>query len=352
MPGLSTFLDLSTFKVHVLVWCTWSLVPLSWLYVLGSVLPPHWTQPWWSSQTLVRSLGPFTHTILLSWAAVEVAFSLYYQTCVYRIQKRGLSPIYGRRFLRQVFSRALESGMEDGPHPHTDVRSRGTVLSQDLPRGLTSRTQSAGTSSTQNGLTSRAQKGSTTQSENGFHHAPLATNRLRSASYVPKFVAEEPLDRKDPRARLFAEQQARWFPESKPEDLKRRDVERWLAWSLYGAELEEIEEERAQAETSQKNGKKGVPAASLLENDNATGSESPTPAPVSAFANALPDDFSAEDKRGTRAKPGEWNADPVRGDRLEFLHYCRELIEARQGFAFPLEGKDWEPRRSMRLTLE
>jgi hypothetical protein len=159
-----------------------------------------------------------------------------------------------------------------------------------------------------------------------------------------------------------------WFPGSKPEDLTRKDVERWLAWSLYGADLPEIEAERTQAGSkgSLSNGRhKGNHLSPLqsLTSEPPLPPSSPTPGSRSSFARRIsnPDigsesdssiDFDKEDKRGVRAVDGEWDADPIRGDRLEFLHYCREMIEARQGYAFPESGPNWKPLKCMRLTLD
>lgn len=188
------------------------------------------------------------------------------------------------------------------------------------------------------------------------------------------------------------QQQALWFPGSRPEDLTQRDVERWLAWSLYGGELEEIEEERVRAKETPNNSQ-ALPAAhhsrsalaegrsksqlSTLKMEEIHRPESPVPAPQSTFKKrqagddasatdsseeeegtkkvrngAVEEDYASEDRRGARAKPGEWDADPVRGDRLEFLYYCRELIEARQGFTFPEAKPGWTPRPCMRLTID
>jgi hypothetical protein len=159
-----------------------------------------------------------------------------------------------------------------------------------------------------------------------------------------------------------------WFPGSKPEDLTQRDVERWLAWSLYGADLSEIEAERTQTEARGSSTQHHHTRQHHLKPLQALTTEpplppsSPIPGARGAFASQINEtngnesdssiDFEKEDKRGVRAVDGEWDADPVRGDRLEFLHYCRELIEARQGYAFTESGPDWEPLRCMRLTLD
>lgn len=165
-----------------------------------------------------------------------------------------------------------------------------------------------------------------------------------------------------------------WFPGSTSEDITRRDVERWLAWSLYGADLDEIEAERAASGehlTSAKNyerkrgqgldrGRESLRPLQSLTTEPPLPPSSPTPAARGSFARQMNDsgdsgdeiDYEKEDKRGVRAVPGEWDADPVRGDRLEFLYYCRELIEARQGFVFAETPPDWTPLPCMRLTLD
>jgi len=172
------------------------------------------------------------------------------------------------------------------------------------------------------------------------------------------------------------QEQAMWFPGSRSEDLTHKDIERWLSWSLYGAELSEIEAERVKAETegttkgngnvpssgrqSAVRGKSEVQPLRPLTTEPPLPPKSPTPAARGSFTRQMDDsdddsdtiDYEKEDKRGVRAVDGEWDADPVRGDRLEFLHYCRELIEARQGYAFEESPSDWTPRPCMRLTLD
>lgn len=163
-----------------------------------------------------------------------------------------------------------------------------------------------------------------------------------------------------------------WFPGSKADDLTNRDVERWLAWSLYGADLDEIEAERAEAESrgiSHHRESSGQGARVDMTNLGSLQSltsepplppSSPTPGDRGTFSRQMNEseedsdtiDYEKEDKRGVRAVPGEWDADPIRGDRLEFLHYCREMIEARQGYVFKQSLPDWTPLPCMRLTLD
>jgi hypothetical protein len=171
-----------------------------------------------------------------------------------------------------------------------------------------------------------------------------------------------------------------WFPGSDVHDLTRKDIERWLAWSLYGAELSEIVREHAGKDGQGVPSKSGIEMGSSddspktflqpLTTEPPLPSASPTPDSQRLFARQMNKplsdesdtddydedndfiDYEKEDKQGSRAKDGEWDADPIRGDRKEFLYYCRELIEARQGYAFKEAPPDWKPLPCMRLTLD
>ena len=158
--------------------------------------------------------------------------------------------------------------------------------------------------------------------------------RLRSVSYVPSFVDDE-LHRDDPRAKAFVDEYRQWFWNVPAEALTRRDVEYWLAWTLYAAELEEIEAE-SQLEDAADGSVPPRDSMSSPAPPEWTEPSSTKRPPLPSRKQSTSSTFSEEDVRGTRATQGEWD-DPVRGTRLDFLHYCRELIEARQGFTLPEE---------------
>jgi hypothetical protein len=185
MAGLSSMLDLGSLNVQLLVLCVWSLTPICWIYASLTLLSyivelptlPLLPLPeWWRSQVL--------HPVYLTWSVIEVLFSIYYAYLARKVQQRGPAPMYGRRFLRMVFSRALESNM--------DIDSD---LSQDVAGSNTA------------GYDLRRRKNLTGQGKTNGRPSPspLATKRLRAASYLPRFVVQEPLDREDPRAKKFAE---------------------------------------------------------------------------------------------------------------------------------------------------
>ncbi|UZJ54002.1 hypothetical protein CBS101457_003322 [Exobasidium rhododendri] len=286
---------------------------------------------------------------------VESVFSIYYAYLARRVQQRGPAPMYGRRFLRRVFSRALESGMDDDDGVYN---GKGNAENVNGNHDIRKRRN-------------RDYEGAKLASPS------LATKRLRAASFVPRFVDKEPLHRDDPRAKSFAKQQAMWFPGSQVEDLTRKDIERWLSWSLYGAELSDIERElhetkpREEASFGSSNNATS-PAETKMEQQPLTTEpplppSSPTPASQGSFARRMNSvesdeeeddgdsdtiDYEKEDRQGARAVDGEWDADPIQGSRLEFIYYCRELIEARQGFAYDESPPNWTPVPCMRLTLD
>lgn len=179
MPGLSTMLDLDTLTVDVLVFFVWSVTPLSWLYVFITVLSRYtdWSIYW-----------PKAHAAILTWCSIEAIFSIYYAYLIQLVQRRGPAPMYGRRFLRMVFSRALESGMTVDP---------------DHAESLA--TTSEGGDSGSYGLRQRKQGRYDGVAAERPPPNPLATKRLRAASYLPRFVLQEPISRDDPRAKEFAE---------------------------------------------------------------------------------------------------------------------------------------------------
>lgn len=190
-----------------------------------------------------------------------------------------------------------------------------------------------------------------------------------------------------------------------------RDMETWLAWALYGVELSEIINEKDRIEK-----KKTTPVQDLHTGQDYFGSSpdfSPPPSPIPPTtpsfganpprasrrsssrkdgSNSLlfsPEGLSTDSEPSTFSrmqmerkspsrkesstsseevgeKDDEW--EEVYGDRYDFLTYCLELVEARQGFTFPTkvvhrketikDGKErvkeyeQEPIKSMRLTID
>jgi hypothetical protein len=184
MAGLSSILDIGSLNVRILIFCVWSLTPICWIYAsltLISLIVDLPTLPllplpeWWRSQVL--------HPVYLTWSIIEVVFSIYYAYLARKVQKRGPAPMYGRRFLRMVFSRALESNM--------DMLSSAEGSNGTQDKGYDLRRRKKPTEDV---------KPNKRPSVN-----PLATKRLRAASYLPRFVVQEPLDRDDPRAKMFSE---------------------------------------------------------------------------------------------------------------------------------------------------
>jgi hypothetical protein len=185
MPGLASMLDLGSLTVGILVFSIWSLTPVSWIYVCLTVasffvslptLPLLPLPTWWRSEII--------HPIFLTWSIVEVVFSIIYAGLVRQVQQRGPAPMYGRRFLRRVFSRALESGMDD-----IDTVDKGK---EESGKG------------SGNGVYQLRKRKNVDNEGRRPSSNPMATKRLRAASFVPRFVDKEPLHKDDPRAKAFA----------------------------------------------------------------------------------------------------------------------------------------------------
>lgn len=360
--------DASLILTRLLILTVWGVTPFSWLALILRAVRSylHAYTPYsidanvWSF--IVRHMPrSFTAalesglSLRLRWipnlfyiyCAAEVAFSLYYWHLSRRIQKPGPRPLYGRRFLRGVFAQALQAGLKpaSGDDTAPSAKQQSTYASavssstgSSDRNGLVSRTAASG----QDGLDERSAPS----------HVRQRLGRLRAASFVPHFVSA-PIAEDDPRAIKFQQDQARWFFGVPFEQITRRQVMHWLAWSLFATELETLEAERdGSIALEDRDGrwstdhKSAAVEAQGLGPASATPStfNSPMPASTSTFGGPPPSFSSGqahtsieeqEDVRGARAKDGEW--DPTAGDRLRFLEYCLELLETRQGKAYPEE---------------
>lgn len=346
--------DASVVITRLLILFIWGVTPFSWLalFTKGTryYLTHHADYPIddkiWS---FVVRYSPSTVSAVLDnlftrrwrwvsplfylYCATEAAFSIYYWYLCRQIQRPGPKPLYGRRFLRGVFARALQAGL--GPAPEGEqIQSYASAVSTSID------------SSDSSGLTLRGPNGQVAALNETSAPSDVRSRlgRLRAASFVPQFVTA-PIAEDDPRAKKFQEDQARWFFGAPFDSITRREVMHWLAWSLFASELEELEAERDGALTQQLhgNGKK----ESGLTSTTPSAFNSPMP-PSTATFGGQPPSFSTkasieeqEDVRGVRAKEGEW--DPTTGDRLKFLEYCMELLETRQGRSYP---EDAAPIRS------
>ncbi|TKY87826.1 hypothetical protein EX895_003407 [Sporisorium graminicola] len=350
--------DASLVITRILILTVWGITPLSWLALLSRALRHFLNQhPTYSidsalwhfivkrsppvvSNALEHLLSPrwrWASNLFYFYCALEAAFSLYYLHLSRQIQRPGPRPLYGRRFLRNVFAQALQAGLKPSSEDLADSPRQSYASAVA--------TSSANTA----GLTSRASNGQSTASSPGLDETAAASNmrkrlgRLRAASFVPQFVTA-PVSADDPRAIKFRQDQARWFFGAPSDQITRREVMHWLAWSLFATDLETLEAERDG--TLNFSDRSDAPASGV-QLDSATPStfSSPMPPSTSTFGGLTPA-FSTsqqaasvasikdqEDVRGVCAKDGEW--DPTTGDRLQFLEYCLELLETRQGQSYP-----------------
>ncbi|SJX62435.1 uncharacterized protein SRS1_13284 [Sporisorium reilianum f. sp. reilianum] len=359
--------DASLVITRLLILTVWGVTPLSWLALLSRALryflhrhtsysidAALWSfiakhSPRSITNALAHLLSPrwrWASNLFYFYCALEAAFSLYYLHLSRRIQRPGPRPLYGRRFLRSVFAQALQAGLKPTTEDLTDQPQQSYASAV------------AAVSDNTAGLTSRGTNGhSAPASSSGLNEASAPSNvrqrlgRLRAASFVPQFVTA-PISADDPRAIKFQQDQARWFFGAPFDQITRREVMHWLAWSLFATELETLEAERDGTIKLSEGGNGSVASASGVQQPSSHGLDSATP---STFSSPMPPSTSAfggpppafstsragagasieeqEDVRGARAKEGEW--DPTTGDRLQFLEYCLELLETRQGQSYP-----------------
>ncbi|SNX85596.1 uncharacterized protein MEPE_04305 [Melanopsichium pennsylvanicum] len=354
--------DASLVATRLLILTVWGLTPLSWLILIFRLIRytlQHYTtypidtkiwgfvsklSPRFISTILEHVLSPrlrCARNAFYLYCAAEAAFSLYYWHLCRKIQKPGPRPLYGRRFLRGVFAQALQAGLKttssyDDGNPH---QSYSSAVSTSLDSSVAS------------GLESRVANGSSTALNETCAPSDVRQRlgRLRAASFVPQFVST-PISEHDPRAKKFQEDHARWFFGAKFEDITRREVMHWLAWSLFATELEVLEAEREGSiglleGRGAKSVGKSKTEAEVSGVDSATPSTFNSPMPPHAATLGDPRPAFSMDRRGNKsleeqedvrsvhAMEGEW--DPTTGDRLQFLEYCLELLEIRQGKSYP-----------------
>lgn len=323
--------DASLVITRLLILTVWGITPLSWLALLSRLLRTYihryhpslsidaklWNfivrhAPRAISGTLETLLSPrwrWPSTFFYLYCAAEAAFSLYYWYLSRQIQKPGPRPLYERRFLRGVFAQALQAGLK------SDRNEPGKQQQQSYASAVSTSSSSFPSSE----LISRTSAGEAAINETSApSNVRQRLGRLRAASFVPQFVTA-PIAEDDPRAIKFQQDQAKWFFGVPFEDITRREVMHWLAWSLFATELEVLEAERDGSIGIQQNGNGKEEGGSVEEQEHV---------------------------RRVRAKEGEW--DPTTGDRLRFLEYCLELLETRQGRSYPEHppGQDIQPRIS------
>ncbi|CAO1618630.1 unnamed protein product [Parajaminaea phylloscopi] len=322
---------------------------ICWAYLVASLWLPEATViaplTRWLPVVLSQGLHRF---IGLPWALLEALFSVWHAYQVRRLQRPGPKPLYSRRFLDRVFSRALRSGLEDHPTTHMDRRDEDEV---------TASFQSAAQSSNGLGNGIRYRKN---HSSNGFS---VATTRQEGEDPELWFKRHN-LAANDPRAVKFQQDQARWFSVEEGQDAKteitRRDASIWLAWSLFNCPLEELEEEHRLLHSA--------PSEAGLERRTRQLEESLANKYSTLRDPVNDDDDEDPDLKKVLASPSEWANAADQGTRLDYVRKARRIIEARQGFAYPLSRNGGSPdlaevdgeghqeghpvTQSMRLTLD
>ncbi|SPC67416.1 uncharacterized protein UHOD_03431 [Ustilago sp. UG-2017b] len=346
--------DASILISRLLILFVWGVTPFSWFVVLTRITALYIRRTYPSvsidtrlfklittntprciskrlSHILSSSRWRLAGNLVYAYFCIEALFSIYYFYLCRRIQRPAPRPLYGRRFLRRVFAQALQAGLTSPSSTDGVGKGYASAVFSSLPSSQGSELVKR---SNAMGLDEKSAESDVRQ----------RLGRLRAASWVPQFVTT-PINADDPRAKKFQENQAKWFFGVPPEEICRRDAMHWLAWSLFAAELEDLEAERDHSLLHSNGGNGG----GGLESTTASTSTSPMP-PSEATFGGPPPAFSTQGRGGrdVGAKEGEW--DPTTGDRLRFLEYCLELLETRQGRSFP-EHPPWQPSAQGKKTL-
>lgn len=206
------------------------ITPLCYGYVLWTLitLAPSLAASRPASQGALRVL----HYIVLAYCALEIPFSVWYRYLAWRANFLRPPPLYTRKFLRSVFKRSLENGLDpedmedeleaqalkeeaksfsrdDGrrssyelrhrktPHPSStpDLHATTSTLTSDAPRR-----SEADDGDLSTVLTSSPSLPGTIK----------ADERAKSQGYTPSFITS-PLGRDDPRAHDFRDFLRLWF---------------------------------------------------------------------------------------------------------------------------------------------
>lgn len=214
-----------------------------------------------------------------------VPFSCYYRYLAWRAQARRESPRYSRQFLRTLLKRSLENGLEEDklnqeleqfshdrpPSVPEEAAPSSPAQRKLFEKGLRKRGWLGGEgAATPEALTADEEPSypptavSTPPSKGDLDSpspavfsgaassASSSDTTLDSAGdakrYQPSFISVA-LEANDPRALDFRNYIRVWFTttwgrNARFEDIHRLDMADWIAWSLYGVFLEELEAER------------------------------------------------------------------------------------------------------------
>ncbi|KAM0792916.1 hypothetical protein ACM66B_002676 [Microbotryomycetes sp. NB124-2] len=342
----------------------WSLTPLSWLYTIWYIVT--------CSQTLARgrprptTLLLVVQTFIFVFTAAEVVFSVVYRWMAIKANRLRPPPRYTRKFLRSVLKRSLEAGLtieeaEEEIAQEAAAELKCRKLSEKINRKLSgrgrrARAQSGGRyelrtrvgggdgattpelgkelqlpsepispiekasvemvdHSRDSSATERRGTNFRIKSEDEGYRSTESLGARSSLNgfiktYTPSFV-DSTLTVEDARAVDFRSWLIHWFLGTTSfEDVKRDNIAEWLAWSLYGMRLEQLEEERRKWIADGK--------------------------PPQVHSDGEPDD----DEDGL----------DITQDKLGLVEHCIEMIEARAACKFE-PGRN--PRiKTIRLTLD
>lgn len=207
---------------HLLTVSVWSIVPWSWFYCIYYLL---FNRLFTTLPIIPFYLQP--NPILLSYALLEVGFSIYYCYQSKRAQRRLQAFNHPPHLLNACLERVSKSGL-DLCMPDQSSKAVDWALSKfqdfniSFPSSLTTSSSSPPSSDT--------------------NSPSLSVISIDNQNHTPKsdVLLEEPLPFEDPRAVDLRAHQVVWFGNCEWEEIWHDNMLEWLAWTVSGLHLHEL----------------------------------------------------------------------------------------------------------------
>lgn len=204
---MSSLFDLPHWITNLLIWSVWSVVPLSWLYLVYRLVA--FLLVWSQHLPLDHHPSSRVSIIWLSLSTIEVLFSIVYLCSAWVIQRKVCRFDQSTTFIRTTILRIVATGVDSSFEFPSNQQA-----TSDLPSKVAQRPSSSRPSS------------------------PSSFALFHSLAF------------EDPRAIEFRSHLALWFRNCKWEEIRRENLMEWLSWSLFGLRLEDLRKADAQASSS------------------------------------------------------------------------------------------------------
>lgn len=269
---MSAIFHLPSWSYTLLIYSVWFLVPYSWLYCAYHLLALCLRQRLLTVPLLERLFESqrSPNVFLLTYATLEVVFSIYYYLQARAIQARLYRLEHSFQFLYTCISKVATHGLGlidlDLPDPHHHTPSgenlfedqlNGRQLARAISRATHLQPQSHSSSPPQSPPLSRSANSSSQLSspptsasssscvEPQSHHlVSLTTTSSTHRSTYPVSSSATwstyPLSFDDPRAVDFRTHQVVWFGNCNWDEIRRENFIEWLAWSLFNMHPHEL----------------------------------------------------------------------------------------------------------------